>query len=372
MKKNLLSIVLITVCFVAHAQIVMNMQVPPTGMLYKPQLWNLMVTNTTNSSIQTHIEVTLTQAGNAQLVLTGTTKSFVLTPGTRQLNASLLNPIQYNVIAGSTVSNDPNGLLPLGVYDACFHFFRTTGDLVEPLAEHCLDITIEPLAPPQLVYPFDETAIADYNPQLSWLPPLPLILFTDLKYDLKLVEINSTQSPEDAVQQNPPLYQGNNLTTTSVLYPLNAPGLQLGKNYAWRVLAKNSNNPVSSSETWQFSIKEFGTLNMQSADQPFIKLSKELEGSYGIFIDNLKFEYLNETKDSVWNIRVINLLSNPRKEQSLSLDSIPLLKGQNLVNYNATNDDFFIHKGLYQVELINSRHESWRLRFEYRKTEQPN
>ena len=353
----------------AASQLVVNLQTPPSGFTYKPQLWTMLLTNTGNAAISLHIEVSLTPAGSSQQVVTGATNVFLLAPGTTQINASLLSPIQYNVL-NNAYALDPNpyGLLPMGHFNACFNFFRHNTDNVQELSEQCEEIFVEPLSPPQLVYPFDQTAIDETHPQFTWLPPVPVNLFNHLGYDLELVEVNTNQSAPDAIQQNIPLFQQSNLTATSLLYSLSAPALEYGKNYAWRIIAKANGSPVGTSETWQFSLKHYGTLTATSpTEMPYVKLKKAPESGYALFISELKFDYVNETADSIWNIKVSDLTTIERNSISLDMDTIKLAPGPNLVRYTAPDASFFIDRHFYLLEIFNARNETWRLRFEFRK-----
>lgn len=352
----------------SSAQLIANPQLPPMGLVYKPQLWTMVLTNTKNAPIIVHMEVTLSNAKSGQPVMSGVTKAIQVAPGTIQVNASVLKPIQYSVLSPVPIDADPEGLLPIGNFDACYTFFEHRSDVVTEIAEQCREVFIEPLGPPQLIYPYNQTAIEEKMPQFSWLPPFPLFLFSNLRYDLSIVELYPNQSPLDAIGQNIPYFQQSNLFSTSLLYPQSAPGLALNKQYAWRITAKNNDVPVSYSEVWQFSLKQFQKAEKKAANEsPYIKLRKEGEPGYAIFSGELKFDYLNETADSIWKIKVFDLSKPKREFISLSLDSVSLVPGRNLVKYKAEDHPYFIDKHFYLLEVFNSRKETWHLRFEYRK-----
>jgi hypothetical protein len=374
MRKIIILLLCATVSIAARSQLVVNLQSPPAGFTYKPQLWTMLLTNTTSSVIRLHIEVTLTAYGTSQQVMTGVTNVFSLAPGTTQLNATMLSPIQYNLVSGSyTMDANPYGLLPMGHFDACFNFFTHASDNVQQVSEQCEEIVVEPLSPPQLIFPYDQTAIEDSMPQFTWLPPVPANLFTNLRYDLDVVEMTGNQSAADAIEQNIPLYQRTDLAPTTLLYPLSAPALEYGKNYAWRIVAKSNGNAVGSSETWQFSLKHFASVTtIGEGGLPYVKLKKAPECGYAIFSGDLKFDYLNETADSVWNVRVSDLSTTGRDNINLQMDTLKLLPGQNLVNYPTTGSSFFVDHHFYLLEIFNSRNEIWRLRFEMRRPSEEN
>jgi hypothetical protein len=353
----------------SHAQLLVHLNLSPQGVVEKSQLWPITLINTTNSALTLRVELTISDAKSGAPVLSASTKSFSINPGTTQINNAYLQPILYNVLGvGYNIDASSTGLLPLGDFAACYSFMAIQRENIVKLAEECTELVVEPLGPPQLVMPYDQSVLESKNPQLSWLPPMPANLFSNLKYDLELVEVLPNQSQEDAVQQNIPVFQQSSVSFTTIQYPLSAQALQLNKLYAWRVIAKSNETYIGKSETWVFKIKEFENADSLITNAvPYGELKTQDQPSYAIFSDELKFDYLNELEDSVWHISIYDLSSSERKIILLNMDSIPLKPGQNLVNYSVKNIPDFINRHLYLLEVINSRKESWRLRFEYRK-----
>ena len=85
-------------------------------------------------------------------------------------------------------------------------------------------------------------------------------------------------------------------------------------------------------------------------------MQKEIEG-YTVFIGALKFNYLNETADSFWNIKIYDLSKGEKEPINLFMDSIPLVPGQNLVDYKVKYNPDFIDKHFYLFQIENSRNE---------------
>lgn len=367
--KKILFLAMMMAALQTKAQLLVNLQLPPNGVAQKSQLWNVTVTNTGTSVVSLHIELMLSDARSSMQVLSAATQVIAVAPGSMQLNNSVLQPIQYNVLSPAYVMDaSPNGMLPVGDFEICYSFISHSLHNEEKIAEECRELIIEPLSPPQLVYPYDQSAIETRNPQFSWLPPMPFSLFTNLKYDLDLVELFPNQSPADAVQQNAAIFHQSGIPAANLLYPSAAPALDLNKLYAWRVIAKSNEAAIGQSETWVFSVKEFNRIdNPLLTEMSFAKLERENAGGYAIFTNELKFDYLNENADSVWNISVYDLSVTDKKRVELDMDSIALRPGQNLVTCKVNGNSDFIDKHLYLLEIINSRKESWRLRFEYRK-----
>lgn len=180
--------------------------------------------------------------------------------------------------------------------------------------------------------------------------------------------MGSNQTASDAIQQNMPVFSQNQLLGLSLQYPLSAYSLEYGKTYAWRITASSNNAPVSPSEIWTFTPRQFNRIDsMVKGDLPFARLLRNDEAGYAIFSGEIKFEYINETADTAWHIRVVDLSLSSRPGWELDMDSLAMQRGQNLVRYQVKEEDAFIHKHMYQMELVNSRNEIWRLRFEYRQ-----
>lgn len=369
--KILITCLLLISVLTSTAQVIVTPQLQRTGILQKQQLWNMLLTNTAQANVDGHLEVVLADIQTGQPILSGVGKTFSITPGNMQVNAALMEPIQYTQLNGNyVIEPGPNGFLPLGNFSVCISYFRHVHDAVDQLAEECDFIEIEPLSPPQLVLPWNEAQETQTNPSFSWLPPAPASFFSNLRYDIDVVAINPGQSAADAIQQNIPLLHQAQLVQSYLLYPTSSPPLQVGKQYAWRVTATSNGAVVSRSEIWEFTIiSENDVPKIKTNNLPYIKLVKDELPAYSLQVDYLKFDYLNEAADSTWNIRVYDLTSGSNDTIPLRADTIPLKYGQNLVNIDLTGQNSFTPQHFYLLELRNTRSEIWRMRFEFRRKE---
>jgi len=349
-----------------HAQLLVNVQAVPGGIHEKSQLWNLFLTNTAATPINLQIQLALTDNSNSVQVLSATTKSIVIQPGTVQLSNALLQPVQYNVLAASyAIDASANGLLPIGNFEACYSFFATRLDATTKIAEECLELVVEPFSPPSLIAPVDQSSLDDKHPQLTWLPPVPVNLFSNLKYDLQLTEVLPNQSASDAIDQNIPFFHQQSIGTTTIFYPLNAPALEVNKQYAWRVIAKSNNAPIGQSQTWSFSIKPQAKADsIGSNDMPYVELKKEPSG-YAIFSKALKFKYVNESDDSLLHAVIYDLTAKEKQGYVLPAELWPLKPGLNLIQCPIAVNSFFVDKHLYLLDITDSHRQTWQLRFLY-------
>ena len=180
--KKLILLVILMHFFYAQAQLVVNVQLPPSGVIQKSQLWNIQVTNTSLNNVSVTINMTMINNETGEHVLTASTGIVSFIPGNTMLNATALLPIQYNIVsANNTMDGSPEGFLPAGSFTICYDFNLATVQKAS-IARECNTVNIEPLSPPQLLLPENQTDIdTSALPQFSWLPPAPLTLFTNLQ-----------------------------------------------------------------------------------------------------------------------------------------------------------------------------------------------
>lgn len=367
MKKYFLVLAIIPSMF-SNGQLIVNPQLPSSGVIQKNQLWNILVTNTTLNNINALITMMITNNQTGEQMLGASTSPVIFPPGNSMLNSTVLMPILYNVF-NSSYNFDPyqNGFLPPGNFLICYTF-NSPKLLQNTIAQECNTIDIEPLSPPQLVLPENQVAIDSGGiPLFNWLPPAPFSMFTNLQYDLNLVQLDPGQTATDAIQTNIPVLHQQNISGTSLMYPTSAPLLQPGMQYAWQVVATNNETPVSRSEVWLFTLKGFGMNSSNLTELPFTRLKKDDESGYSVCSGKLKFAYVNETADTAWNAMLYDISSANIVPLSFSLDSVPLGKGLNLVQMDLTVSPSFIDRHFYLLELHNTRNEVWRMKFEYLK-----
>jgi hypothetical protein len=365
--RNMLLLFIIMNSARAYGQLTVNVLIPPSGLMDKQQLWNIIVTNTEPSTFTVQLQISFSELGTGQPVFTASTNTLVVPSGTKQLSASTVGAVQYNTLNSNyRIDPGPTGLLPVGTFMVCYDFLIVKFNKV---VQECHQVTIPPLGPLLLNQPANGSALQEFHPLFSWLPPTPVQSLTTLRYDLKLVEVLPNQSAADAIQDNIPVYISRNLATSNFQYMQNAPALQPEKEYAWQVTAMNKLTEIAKSESWSFTTKQpAATPVLPKPDPVYIKLLKAGDrNGYAVYWGDLRFDYLNETTDTVWNINVEDLSGAQHVSFDLPMDNIKLGRGQNLVSYKAAGDNRFIDKHLYVLKVSNSRNEVWQVSFEYRK-----
>ena len=145
---------------------------------------------TGNGTISVSIALTMLGARDNQPVMTALSRPIMLSKGTNLISIKDASPIQYDYLSPVfNVDRDPNGFLPVGNYKVCYTVLQGGGHGEGPFVEDCLPVEVQPLSPPQLNTPADTSTLEITYPQFSWLPAMPVSLFSNLSYDMLLVEV---------------------------------------------------------------------------------------------------------------------------------------------------------------------------------------
>ncbi len=128
------------------------------------------------------------------------------------------------------------GLLPEGTYTL----------RVEPMVRDVVMATTIPgittfqviyPEPPTLATPVDETTVQQATPTFTWTPSMNIPATAQPQYQVLLVEMLPGQTPLQAIQSNQIHYQNTFANRTSFTYTPDLLRLEVGKRYAWRVVA---------------------------------------------------------------------------------------------------------------------------------------
>lgn len=364
------SLLMLMLPLLNNAQVVMQPQAPPLGLTIKPQLWNLALVNATKEPLNVRIEMTMTDVSTNQRVLTGTTRSFILPDGAKQVQAKDVIPVTYN--AGSSlysIDPSPEGFLPTGVFNICYTLIGSPKGVAETtITESCETYEIEPLSPPQLVSPMEQENIETPRPLFTWLPPAPLNNFSRLTYDWILVELQPTQSPADAIQMNMPVHTRQQIEFTNFQYPQMAPALDTAKTYAWRVTAKNNLVVVANSEVWTFRIpgnKPDSIFNNNPGY--YARLHSTEDAAFTICNGVLRLEYNNLNNQQQLQFRLFDITSSARKEINMGEQQQLMKPGQNFLNIDLRGMAGMVQQHFYLLQVQGANNEKWYLKFEYKK-----
>lgn len=250
-KKTLLLVVLLLSAALVRGQF--NIAILPTGGIYlKSQLWNVSVSNTSSTTVDATLHLELKDIQTLQTVLSAQSAPFRVTPGVKKIQMSAIEPIVYSYGPGIAADGSSNGTLPIGKYQVCYRLMWTYGENQTAGTDDCDEIEVEPLSPPLLTMPENDSVVDRAHPNFTWVPPAPLSMFGNLQYDLLISPVFEGQSVMDAIQQNLPLQQAPGLHQPFFSYPLQGPQLEPGKRYAWQIIARDGVQYAVKSEVWTF------------------------------------------------------------------------------------------------------------------------
>ena len=251
-----LAIVLFFFCAVqtARGQVQVVLHRPPPTQLHVEMLWRVDLVNLSGAPLEVRL-YGVAWAG-ARWVGDGLTSSFVLPIGLTTAGAVDFGPIDYNADPDYDDIVSRTGRVPAGEYRICLYVIDVaTGDT---LGSDCIDEqVVYHFLPPQLVYPSDESTIAEALPLFTWTPVSPDPGVLDLTYRIQLVELIGRQSLYDAMQSNPLWFEEEGIAATVIPYPLSAESLESGIDYAWQITAFASGPDGTETEVARSEISSF-------------------------------------------------------------------------------------------------------------------
>jgi hypothetical protein len=360
MIKKIITVILFAYPFLVKAQVNINVQLPPAGLLQKEQLWNLLLVNNDNDVLDITLQLNLQDAVTGQVVFTATTGNLLLSKGVKMIKASDVQPISYTY----NLPDFNRNYLPMGAYIACYQVINAGARKEAAIAEECMRIHNDPLSPPLLNSPSDKATVQTPYPQFTWIPPTPFEMFSTLTYDLLVTEVLEGQSPTEAIQYNTPIYTKSELTQTYESYASSFTKLDTGKIYAWQVVAKNGLNYAAKTEIWTFKVAPPSWVKQLIEQTPFIKMKRDnLEK--GIAPNGvLKISYTNETADTSCMVQLKDISAS--NAAAISFE-VKLNRGENLIQKDIQKLLHTKEGTIYEAFISNSRNETWRMLFEVKE-----
>jgi hypothetical protein len=353
MIKKIVFLVVMFLPTLLWAQVTISVQLPQVGMVQKDQLWNLVLVNNSNATVEANVFLNLQDAVTGQTVLSAGSRSVILNKGVKLLNAQQVQPIQYNFSAAGFTGN----YLPIGSYIACYTISKLLLETVEVIANECVRLNITPLSPPQLNTPADHSEIRTTSPQFTWIPPAPMAMFDNLNYDFSVVEVRQGQLPAEAIQYNTPVYAKANTKSPYENYPSTYSKLEQGKTYAWQVIAKNGLSYATSTDVWTFKISNDSTKTEES-NVSYILLRKDNNASGVNYLrgNSLYIKYYSFDRDHESTIRFLTakgkLLQEKRKL---------IAYGDNFLDFELNK---LYHKGqIYFIEITDQQNQKYTASF---------
>jgi hypothetical protein len=357
----MLAMVLLISGLSLHSQMIIIPEVQTSGIVMKQQLWSLMINNLSGTIKKAVLSVSVIDRISSQILMQASSNIIIINPGVKRVTYQELSPVSYTIsVMGFSADRALSQPLPVGEYLVCYKLLDSDREN-DGLASECVKVFAEPLSPPQLIQPENESVIAEPRPVLTWTPPAPVYIFNSLSYDIIVSPLYEKQSPEEALQRNIPVMTIS-LANNSLLYPSSYTNLETGKTYVWQVVAKDAGRFGGKSEVWKFTVMPDSVAEIISA-APYIKLKKQNNEATILHQGVLKMEYFNASVDSAVHAEVYRVSeTNNKRKQKLSFE-LRVKRGQNFLEYNINNKIRLDEEAVYEVKLYNSSKESWYMKF---------
>ncbi|MBI3884019.1 MAG: hypothetical protein HY305_07400 [Sphingobacteriales bacterium] len=362
MKKIIFIFLLLITGKNLKAQFALQSFVPTAGFVQKSQLWNIVLINSNSNNVTYYgnIELTLRDVTTGQELYSAATGIIEVPKGAKQINATIPFSVLVNNLPIGTQNNNQE-LLPIGSYTVCYSFVSGREDPIS-IADECTSFEVEPLSPPMLILPSDSTVLDNAPAQFSWIPPTPSNMFGKLQYEIVIAEVKDGQNPNEAIQLTLPFYSDYNLYNNFLNYPSSAITFDKDKWYAWQIIARDDKAYGAKSEVWVFKVKANNAAKDILAQMPYIKM-KSTAPDKGIAANGiLKLSYVNETRDSIAIIEIVDI-NQPDNKNTLRF-KVKIKPGENLIEYNLLKHASLEKGKTYQAQIVNSRDEKWAVQFE--------
>lgn len=312
----------------ASAQFSIQPLNPPAGNGIRSELWNVLLINATSEERAVRLEVTVQDLTSVQDVITGRTRSIPLKPGASAINMSALEPIQYTGLLASQSSLATSVILKVGTYRLCYTLTDDSEDNKSVYARECVGYEVQPLSPPQLIFPPDQSEQSVRSLQFNWIPPAPLEVFDQLTYTFLVTPIKGAVNATSAIQENTPLFTRTESQPSININPSTV-AFEDGQFYAWQVLAYDRKQFAAKSEVWTFKYVNQTLQERVLASTPYLKLNGPIDQVATAPDGFLKLSYQRTSDDSVASIRI----SSSRNDKTIQIP-LSLNRGENLWQVN--------------------------------------
>jgi hypothetical protein len=181
--------------------------------------------------------------------------------------------------------------------------------------------------------------------------------------------VGKNQTGADAINDNVPVFRTGKLPNTAFNYPPSAAALDKQQLYAWQITAQSAGTDIKS-DVWTFTITDKDETKAPSVDgNAYTKLAKNNEkSSYTVVPQVLKFSWYNESLDSSFQIRVLDVTGGNHLPVTINDKAVPVFStGSNLIELDLSKAGKFTRNHMYEFCVIDKQGQEWKMLFEYKK-----
>lgn len=335
-------------------------------MIVKPQklqvkvsdMFNVDVINSGNQTIVIYLKGYILNMKTGSKVAEGKTNYYEFKSGLTHLNEAYLKPTYFF----NSEIVEQTGFLPYGNYQICLKVYAYQTN--EELGTECIEEEVTPLSPPLLLSPENSSIIPTPFPLLVWIPPAPISSAVKVLYELRITDLQPNQTPYDAITRNYNVFEQNDIKNTFQQYPSNALPIEIGKTYAWKIIAKTATGIfIGETEIWTFKYEPPSVSKNPNRITPIGVASKNPNSGYLLVTNdtlNFTFEDRNMDYKSGLSFKLFDMSnSEVENECNIKISS----KGNSNVFSLFLNQCDQIKDGFYQLNVFNKQNEVFIIRF---------
>lgn len=343
-KKYLMSAILACAVFLVNAQVRFSAN-PVAISRNADALLSATVFSSYQYPVAGQIIIKVTEDGTSLPVVTVSLLNVKLLPGAG--NISRFREQASRVFYDNELSNilQNTGTFAPAAYSICFQFIPDD-KLTNPVeSEHCVFSIVTPKTPLALITPVD--TICEFKPAFTWLGRKSTS--RSVAFKVICVAVGANQSPEEALQNNPPvinqlLYQ----QTNQMNFPGGITALKEGKQYAWQVFEVAGSNVLNSSEV--FSFVPGCKTNTQNSVESFAEIKTFYTGRKYYFSSSINFSFNNPYAEKKLLYSIIHVAT---QKKLTNLPEVNMSKGLNLVKLNTEDIKGLQKNEQYKIEVYN-------------------
>jgi hypothetical protein len=276
--RALTFLLLLPVQHVLVAQYTITVTRPGSPMLAELDLWNCIITSTSNQPENCYLVGVITEAQLGRM-LEMRSAVFALAPGTTQFNTGNYAPLQPEQTVFRDVDFEDHlirtNTVPNGDYTVCLTLYREAGNAV--LAADCDAFKVENVTPPSLLAPDAGGTMCDPFPFFIWTPHRPWD-GQQLNYRILIIEVLGGQSEVAAMRNNPAWFVQDGITSPMFQYPITALPFTNGTRYAWSVEVMRGGSRIAVSDIRDFTWKDCTGADTLATAAPAVSINRRRPG----------------------------------------------------------------------------------------------
>ena len=237
LQRTLAILILLSTLTVAGqsiGEIIIQVNLPPSGQLYPEELYDAVYLINNNASPQ-YIRLKAVAKEELQgLIFEGFSGVMEVPVGTMSVTEEVLEGGEV-IYSSAELENYvlQTGSLPAGSYNICLYAMDAETGMQS--GEYCFDHLITNSSPPALLQPADGDEVTDENPVFLWTPPVPQPMDQIPEYNFVMTEVMAGMSPQEAISQIPAWISVEGIQEPAFIYPPEAREMTEGATYAWQV-----------------------------------------------------------------------------------------------------------------------------------------